>query len=69
MSVSFLYIWLHREDDRDCGGLRSLRSLRTLPTFPAWSRPLVSVGPLPLPVSAGGHASAIPTILPLENIV
>ena len=37
MSVSFLYIWLHREDDRDCGGLRSLRSLRTLPTFPAWS--------------------------------
>ena len=34
---SFLYIWLHREDVRDCGGLRSLRSLRTLPTFPAWS--------------------------------
>ena len=30
-------------------------------------RPLVSVGPLPLPVSAGGHASAIPTILPPEN--
>ena len=29
-------------------------------------RPLVSVGPLPLPVSGGGHASAIPTILPLE---
>ena len=29
-------------------------------------RPLVSVGPLPLPVSAGGHASAITTILPLE---
>ena len=24
-------------------------------------RPLVTVGPLPLPVSAGGHASAIPT--------
>ena len=36
-SVSFLYIWLLREDVRDCGGLRSLRSLRTLPTFPAWS--------------------------------
>ena len=32
---------------RNCGGLRSLRSLR----------------PLPLPVSGGGHASAIPTIL------
>ena len=32
-------------------------------------RPLVSVGPLPLPVSAGGHASAIPTILPTGNIV
>ena len=31
-------------------------------------RPLVSVGPLPLPVSAGGHASAITTILPLEYI-
>ena len=29
-------------------------------------RPLVSVGPLPLPVSAGGHASAIATILPPE---
>ena len=27
---------------------------------------LVSCGPLPLPVSGGGHASAIPTILPLE---
>ena len=25
-------------------------------------RPLVSVGPLPLHMSAGGHASAIPTI-------
>ena len=36
-SVSFLYIWLDREDDRDCGGHRSLRSLRTLQTFPAWS--------------------------------
>jgi len=32
-------------------------------------RPLVSVGPLPLPVSAGGHASAIPTILPPKNKV
>ena len=32
-------------------------------------RPLVSVGPLPLPVSAGGHVSAIPTILPTGNIV
>ena len=31
-------------------------------------RPLVSVGPLPLPVSAGGHASAITTIPPLLNI-
>ena len=31
-------------------------------------RPLVSVGPLPLPVSAGGHASAITTILPPEYI-
>ena len=30
-------------------------------------RPLVSVEPLPLPVSAGGHASAITTILPPEN--
>ena len=30
-------------------------------------RPLVSVGPRPLPVSAGGHASSIPTILPPEN--
>ena len=30
-------------------------------------RPLVSVGPLPLPVSAGGHASAITTILPLNK--
>jgi len=29
-------------------------------------RPLVSVGPLPLPVSGGGHASAITTILPPE---
>ena len=29
-------------------------------------RPLVSVGPLPLPVSAGGHASSITTILPLK---
>ena len=29
-------------------------------------RPLVSVGPLPLPVSAGGHASAITTILPIK---
>ena len=28
---------------------------------------LVSCGPLPLPVSGGGHASAIPTILPPEN--
>ena len=27
-------------------------------------RPLVSVGPLPLPVSAGGHASSITTIPP-----
>ncbi len=30
---------------------------------------LVSCGPLPLPVSGGGHASAIPTILPLEYMV
>ena len=29
-------------------------------------RPLVSVGPLPLHVSAGGHASATTTILPLK---
>ena len=29
-------------------------------------RPLVSVGPLPLPVSAGGHASSTPTINPPE---
>ena len=28
-------------------------------------RPLVPVGPLPLHVSAGGHASAITTILPI----
>ena len=32
-------------------------------------RPLVSVGPRPLPVSAGGHASSIPTILPSENTI
>ena len=32
-------------------------------------RPLVSVGSLPLHMSAGGHASAIPTILPTGNIV
>ena len=32
-------------------------------------RPLVSVGPRPLPVSAVGHASAIPTILPPENTI
>ncbi len=33
-------------------------------------RPLVYVGPLPpARVSGGGHASAITTILPLENIV
>ena len=32
-------------------------------------RPLVSVGSLPLPVSAGGHASAIPTILTPENTI
>ena len=31
-------------------------------------RPLVSVGPLPLPVSGGGHASAITTIPHLLNI-
>ena len=30
-------------------------------------RPLVSVGPLPLPVSGGGHASAITTILLLNT--
>ena len=30
-------------------------------------RPLVSVGPLPLPESGGGHASAITTILPLKS--
>ena len=29
---------------------------------------LVSCGPLPLPVSGGGHASAITTILPPEYI-
>ena len=28
---------------------------------------LVSGGPFPLPVSVGGHASAIPIILPSEN--
>ena len=28
---------------------------------------LVSCGPLPLPVSGGGHASAITTILPPEH--
>lgn len=32
-------------------------------------RPLVSVGPLPLHISAGGYASAIPTILPTGNTV
>ena len=31
-------------------------------------RPLVSVGPLPLPVSAGGHASSAPTILFIRYI-
>ena len=30
---------------------------------------LVSCGPQPLPVSGGGHASAIPTILPPENTI
>ena len=30
---------------------------------------LVSCGPLPLPVSGGGHASAITIILPLGNTV
>ena len=29
---------------------------------------LVSCGPLPLPVSGGGHASAIPAILSLPEI-
>ena len=29
-------------------------------------RPLVSVGPLPLHMSAGGHASSIPILIPLE---
>ena len=28
---------------------------------------LVSCGPLPLPVSGGGHASSITTVLPLES--
>ena len=32
-------------------------------------RPLVSVGPLPLPVSAGGHASTNSVILPLYIII
>ena len=31
-------------------------------------RPLVSVGPLPLHMSAGGHASAITTIHPPDPI-
>ena len=30
---------------------------------------LVSGGPFPLPVSVGGHASAIPIILPPENSI
>ena len=29
---------------------------------------LVSCGPLPLPVSGGGHASSIPTTLPCKHI-
>ena len=64
-SASFLYIWLHWEDGRDCGGLRSLRSLRTLTTFPSWSSTTCLHRAHPLPVSAGGHASAIPAILPM----
>ena len=46
----------------------SVRSAHSGPSqrFLRGLRPLVSVGPLPLPVSAGGHASAITTILPLE---
>ena len=48
----------------------SVRSAHSGPSqrFLRGLRPLVSVGPLPLPVSAGGHASAITTILPLEYI-
>ena len=49
----------------------SVRSAHSGPSqrFLRGLRPLVSVGPLPLPVSAGGHASAITTILPLEYMV
>ena len=45
----------------NCGGLRSA-SLHSGPSqrFLRGLRPLVSVGPLPLPVSGGGHAPAIP---------
>ena len=46
----------------------SVRSAHSGPSqrFLRGLRPLVSVGPLPLPVSAGGHASSITTILPHE---
>jgi hypothetical protein len=44
----------------NCGGLRSA-SLHSGPSqrFLRGLRPLVSVGPLPLPESGGGHASTI----------
>ncbi len=48
----------------------SVRSAHSGPSqrFLRGLRPLVSVGPLPLPVSAGGHASATPVILPVSRI-
>ena len=66
--VSFFCVY------KDCTGLMvgieedSVRYAHSGPSqrFLRGLRPLVSVGPLPLPVSAGGHASSIPTINPPE---
>ena len=55
-SASYLYIWLHWEDGRDCGGLRSLRSLRTLTTFPSWSS-TTCIHPPPLNLYATDNAN------------
>ena len=67
-NVSFFCVY------KDCTGLMvgieedSVRYAHSGPSqrFLRGLRPLVSVGPLPLPVSAGGHASSIPTINPPE---
>ena len=66
MACLFVLLW-HR------GGWKGLRrtpfaSLTTAPPtiyFVPLTAELVSCGPLPLPVSGGGHASAIPSIFPV----